>query len=160
MRKGKVITMKKTLFIIVVALIAASLAAQAGSAEQKKRTASDNAVMQSANPNMPTRVIKNGTNITMRFGSTVIPGILTESETAKALIAKLPYTVHVSRYSHDFCGVMNDPVRRREEIRAVRTPDQHRRYRLRAFADQQLAGQLRCPDRTREARQYQCVSKI
>ena len=59
---------------------------------------------------MPTRVIKGGTKITMRFGNMVIPGILNDSETAKALIARLPYTVHVSRYSHDFCGVMNNPL--------------------------------------------------
>jgi len=102
--------MKKTLFIVISALLATTLTAQAGKVEQKKRVAADNAVMQTANPKMPTRVIKNGTKITMRFGSTVIPGILNESETAKALIAKLPYTVHVSRYSHDFCGVMNDSL--------------------------------------------------
>ena len=31
-----------------------------------------------------------------------------DSETAQALIAKLPYTQHMSRYSHDFCGVTED----------------------------------------------------
>ncbi len=102
--------MKKTLLLIGAVLIAASLTAQAGNTEQKIRVASDNAVMQTANPKMPTRVIKDGTKIAMRFGNTVVPGILNDSETAKALIAKLPYTVHVSRYSHDFCGVMNDPL--------------------------------------------------
>lgn len=102
--------MKKTLLLIGAIMIAASLSAQSDNAEQKKRVASDNAVMQTANPKMPTRVIKNGTKITMRFGNTVIPGILNDSETAKALIAKLPYTVHISRYSHDFCGVMNNPL--------------------------------------------------
>jgi len=102
--------MKKTLLLIGAVMIAASLSAQAGNAEQKKRVASDNAVMQTANQIMPTRVIKNGTKITMRFGNTVIPGILNDSETTKALIAKLPYTVNVSRYSHDFCGVMDNPL--------------------------------------------------
>ena len=82
-----------------------------GMAQNKtKRMASDGAVMQTTNPKMPTRVIKNGTRINMHFGKTVIPGILNDSETAKALIARLPYTVHMSRYSHDFCGVMKDPL--------------------------------------------------
>ncbi|MGX8707094.1 MAG: cyclophilin-like fold protein [bacterium] len=44
----------------------------------------------------------------MHFGDTVIPGVLNDSETAQALIAKLPYTQHMSRYSHDFCGVTED----------------------------------------------------
>ena len=38
----------------------------------------------------------------------MIPGILNDSDTAKALIRMLPYTVHMSSYSHDFCGVMPD----------------------------------------------------
>jgi Domain of unknown function (DUF369). len=91
-------------------MLAASLAAQSGNIEQKKRIASDNAAMQTLNPKMPTRVIKNGTKINLRFGNTVIPGILNDSVTAKALIAKLPYTVRVNRYSHDFCGVMNEAL--------------------------------------------------
>lgn len=91
-------------------MLTAGLNAQAGSSGQKKRVASDDALMQSENSKMPTRVIKNGTRIIMRFGSTVVPGILNDSETAKALIARLPYTVRVSRYSHDFCGVMDDTL--------------------------------------------------
>ncbi|MCH5269098.1 MAG: Ig-like domain-containing protein [Lachnospiraceae bacterium] len=55
---------------------------------------------------MPARVIKNGTKINMHFGNTVIPGVLNNSVTAKALIKKLPYTVHVERYSYDFCGII------------------------------------------------------
>ena len=59
---------------------------------------------------MPARVIKNGTKINMHFGNTVIPGVLNNSVTAKALIKKLPYTVHVERYSEDFCGIMSDKL--------------------------------------------------
>lgn len=44
----------------------------------------------------------------MHFGDTVIPAVLNDSETARALIAKLPYTQHMSRYSHDFCGVTKE----------------------------------------------------
>ena len=49
--------------------------------------------MQRENPAMPTRVLKSGTKIRMHFGDTVIPGILNDSETAKALITRLPVTV-------------------------------------------------------------------
>jgi len=42
--------------------------------------------------------------------------VLNDSETAQALIAKLPYTQHMSRYSHDFCGVTEDlPYNEEEE---------------------------------------------
>ena len=36
--------------------------------------------------------------------------ILNDSDTAKALIRMLPYTVHMNSYSHDFCGVMPDDL--------------------------------------------------
>lgn len=74
------------------------------------RVASDNAQMQTNDPSMPTRVLEEGTRINMHFGDTVIPGILNDSETAQALIEMLPYTVHMSHYSHDFCGVMPDEL--------------------------------------------------
>lgn len=77
--------------------------------------ASDGAEMQTEDPEMPTRVIEDGTKINMYFGDTVVPGILNDSETAQALIEMLPYTVHVNRYSHDFCGVMDDPLPYKEE---------------------------------------------
>lgn len=80
-----------------------------------KRVASDGAVMQKENPAMPTRVLREGTRINMHFGDTVIPGILNGGETAEALIARLPYTVRMNRYSHDFCGVMKEPLPYREE---------------------------------------------
>lgn len=83
--------------------------------EQQLRVASDGAQMQTENPALPTRVIEGGTKINMHFGETVIPGILNDSETAKALIEKLPYTVHMNRYSHDFCGVMDEPLPYSEE---------------------------------------------
>ena len=82
--------------------------------EEKKRLASDGAVIQRENPSMPTRVLKSGTRIRMHFGDTVIPGILNDGETARALIARLPVTVRMSRYSHDFCGVLAEPLPCRE----------------------------------------------
>lgn len=71
----------------------------------EKRVAKDGADMQTEDKTMPTRKLpENGTKINMHFGDTVIPGVLNDSDTAKALIEKLPVTVHLNRYSHDFCG--------------------------------------------------------
>lgn len=91
-------------------LMCASFAGSGTAQNKTKRVASDGATVQTTNPGMPTRVIEDGTRINMYFGETVIPGILNDSETAKALIARLPYTVRMRRYSHDFCGVMQDPL--------------------------------------------------
>jgi len=76
--------------------------------EETKSVASDGAQMQTDDPSMPTRVLEEGTRINMYFGDTVIPGILNDSTTTQAFIEMLPLTVHVSRYSHDFCGSMDD----------------------------------------------------
>ena len=74
-----------------------------------KRVARDGAETQTEDPSMPTRIpAENGTRINLYFGDTVIPGVLNDSETAQALIAKLPVTQHMSRYSHDFCGVTDE----------------------------------------------------
>lgn len=78
--------------------------------EPEKRVAKDDAQMQTDDPAMPTRVIENGTRINLHFGDTVLPGILNDCDTARALIDMLPYTVHMSSYSHDFCGVMPDDL--------------------------------------------------
>lgn len=101
--------------LFLVCLLCASFAGSGTAQNQTKRVASDNAVMQTTDPSMPTRVVKNGTKIKMHFGETVIPGILNDSETAKALIAMLPYTVRMNRYAHDFCGVMKDPLPYKKE---------------------------------------------
>ena len=78
--------------------------------ETTKRVASDGAQMQTEDKTIATRIPPvNGTKINIRFGDdAVITGVLNDSDTAKALIAKLPYTVHMSRYSHDFCGVTEE----------------------------------------------------
>ncbi|WP_218619236.1 cyclophilin-like fold protein [Paenibacillus sp. P46E] len=79
------------------------------------RVASDGARIQTDDPSIPTRVLEGGTKINMHFGDVVIPGTLNDSITAQDLISKLPYTVHVNRFSHDFCGVMDDPLEYSEE---------------------------------------------
>lgn len=83
----------------------------------KKAVAKDGANMQTQDASMPTRLpMEGGTKINMHFGDTVIPGVLNDSETAKALIAKLPITQHVSRYSHDFCGVTEELPYSQDEV--------------------------------------------
>ena len=84
-------------------------AATSAQVSSQKRVAKDGADMQTTDKSMPTRVPDaNGTKINMIFGDTVIPGVLNNSETAKALIEKLPMTQSVNRYSHDFCGVTEE----------------------------------------------------
>ena len=86
-------------------------------APTKKTVAKDGANMQTQDASMPTRVpMEGGTKINMHFGDTVIPGVLNDSETAKALIAKLPITQHVNRYSHDFCGVTEELPYKQDEV--------------------------------------------
>jgi len=57
-----------------------------------------------------TRTIENGTKIKLTVGDAVIPAVLNDSKSAKALIARLPYTVRLQKYAHDYCGVMRDPL--------------------------------------------------
>lgn len=87
-----------------------SASPESSPAEETKRTAKDDANMQTEDPDMPTRVLEEGTRINMHFGDVVIPGILNDSDTAQALIELLPYTVKMNSYSHDFCGVMPDDL--------------------------------------------------
>ncbi len=107
--------MKRMIKLLAV-LMALSLCLTA-SAETGRRLAKDGAQMQTEDPSMPTRLPpENGTRILLHFGDTVIPGVLNDSETARVLIEKLPYTQHMSRYSHDFCGVTEDlPYNAEEE---------------------------------------------
>ena len=61
------------------------------------------------------RVLNEGTRITITAGDVVIPAILNDSVTSQDLISKLPYTMTSRRYSHDYCGVMPDPLVYNEE---------------------------------------------
>lgn len=51
-----------------------------------------------------------GTKVKLIVGETVIPAILNESTPAQALLDKLPYTVRLQRYEHDYCGVMKEAL--------------------------------------------------
>ena len=81
------------------------------------KVAKDGADMQAEDKTMPTRKpMEGGTKINMYFGDTLITGVLNDSETAQALIKKLPMTQHVNRYSHDFCGVTEDLPYKEEDV--------------------------------------------
>lgn len=79
------------------------------------RIATENAVVQRENTKIATRVLDKGTKITMYFGDTVIPATLNDSDTAQAFIEMLPYTINLSNYGNDFCGVMESPLPYKEE---------------------------------------------
>ena len=85
--------------------------------DSEMRVARDGADMQTDDKAMPTRLpMEGGTKINMYFGDTLITGVLNDCETAKAFIEKLPMTQHVSRYSHDFCGVTEDLPYNEDEV--------------------------------------------
>ena len=108
--------MKRMILALLTILVMVFLCA-AAAGESGKRVAGDGAQMQTEDPALPTRLPpENGTKILLHFGDTVIPGVLNDSETARALIDRLPYTQHMSRYSHDFCGVTEElPYNAEEE---------------------------------------------
>ena len=85
--------------------------------DSEMRVARDGADMQTDDNSMPTRLpMEGGTKINMYFGDTLITGVLNDCETAKAFIERLPMTQHVSRYSHDFCGVTEDLPYNEDEV--------------------------------------------
>ena len=85
--------------------------------DSEMRVARDGADMQTDDKAMPTRLpMEGGTKINMYFGDTLITGVLNDCETAKAFIDRLPMTQHVSRYSHDFCGVTEDLPYNEDEV--------------------------------------------
>ena len=85
--------------------------------DSEMRVARDGADMQTDDKAMPTRLpMEGGTKINMYFGDTLITGVLNDCETAKAFIERLPMTQHVSRYSHDFCGVTEDLPYNEDEV--------------------------------------------
>jgi hypothetical protein len=47
----------------------------------------------------------------MTIGDTVISATLNNSTSSKELISRLPYSVSLNRFSHDYCGVMKDPFK-------------------------------------------------
>jgi len=57
-----------------------------------------------------TRKIEGGTPITLTIGNTVIPATLNDGKASKDLLSRLPYTVKLRHFTHDYCGVMKEPL--------------------------------------------------
>ena len=65
--------------------------AETSQEQEKNKVARDDAEMQTEDKSMPTRIPpENGTKINLYFGDTLITGVLNDSETAQAMIARLP----------------------------------------------------------------------
>ena len=59
---------------------------------------------------MTEQELGNSFNITLQVGNTVIPAMLNDSRSAQELVGRLPYTVRLHKYAHDYCGVMDEPL--------------------------------------------------
>ncbi|WP_412989433.1 cyclophilin-like fold protein [Pediococcus siamensis] len=71
----------------------------------QQRQVSNSTALQHRDADKSTRTIRNGTKIKIHFGKQhTINGVLNNSKTAKALIARMPYKVHMNKYDTDFCG--------------------------------------------------------
>lgn len=57
-----------------------------------------------------TRIIKNGTRVNIIIGDAIIPATLNDGKTARALLERLPFTMKLHKYAHDYCGVMENPL--------------------------------------------------
>ena len=57
-----------------------------------------------------TRKIEGGTPITLTIGNTVIAATLNDCKASKDLLSRLPYTVKLRHFTHDYCGVMKEPL--------------------------------------------------
>lgn len=76
---------------------------QASKIQEKKN-------MTSENIKYATRKLDKGTKVNLIVGKTTIPAMLNDCKSAKELIARLPCTVKMHKYSHDYCGVMENPL--------------------------------------------------
>lgn len=113
--------MKKLLIIILGIFMVISLDACSGNQinSNKQNSAESSAVGKTTatagnlpkSSKMSTRTIKNGTAITLTVGNKVIPATLNNSTSSKELLSRLPYTVHLNRFDHDYCGVMKNPLK-------------------------------------------------
>lgn len=50
------------------------------------------------------------TEIILKAGDKEIFAELNNSSASKELIKRLPYTIRLNRYEHDYCGVMDSPL--------------------------------------------------
>lgn len=48
-----------------------------------------------------------GTALTLTIDTTVIPAEFNNTQTARNLVTRLPYTISLNHYTHDFCCVID-----------------------------------------------------
>lgn len=58
------------------------------------------------------------TKVQLIIGENVIPAVLNDSKPAKALLEKLPFTVKLQRYEHDYCGITEPLPYDKSELRS------------------------------------------
>lgn len=107
--------MKKLLLLALTTFIVFSLAACSGNNPTNgEQSSAQPDTTEETSPGseveFATRVIDNGTAITLTIGDTVIPATLNDSTSSQDLLSRLPYSVSLRRYTHDYCGVMDDPL--------------------------------------------------
>lgn len=114
--------MKKFLALVLALVLSFSLTAcmtsgtESNSSSMSKRLDANESTNKTNNPDDiltrsdDRRVIKNGAAITLTIGDTVIPATLNDSASSQGLISRLPYTISLQKYAHDFCAVMSDPL--------------------------------------------------
>lgn len=111
---NKLLGLSVLMMVLLLTGCASSNANSANSVNstQSLATASVNNISTSTQktPIYSQRVIENGTAITIKVGEVVMPATLNNSRSSQELIARLPFTVKLHRYSHDYCGVMSNPL--------------------------------------------------
>lgn len=50
------------------------------------------------------------TEITLTIGNTVIPAVLHDCRASRDLVGRLPCSVRLQKYDHDYCGIMIKPL--------------------------------------------------
>lgn len=65
---------------------------------------------EAADMDYSTRKIENGTKVVLKIGDKIIPAILNDSKSSKALLERLPFTIRLHKYAHDYCAVMDNPL--------------------------------------------------
>lgn len=63
-----------------------------------------------AEKDLATREIKDGVPVIITVGDVRIPATLNRGKTARAFMKRLPFSMKLRKYSHDYCGVMENPL--------------------------------------------------
>nr|WP_321469127.1 cyclophilin-like fold protein [uncultured Desulfobulbus sp.] len=50
------------------------------------------------------------TAVALLIGNTVIPAVLHDCRASRDLFGRLPYSVRLQKYDHDYCGIMAQPL--------------------------------------------------